>query len=265
MHQIGRPAAIDIATHASFTGMGAPRTRPIREAAHARPMPSSQHNDPDGHWRVHTTLITRLACRYHRPGRDMSALIRIGYLSLHEAATLRLPAEALTARIMKVMRRYALTQEIRSPEGRGGVSSGHRQLTLLGHCLLARARRDCVREGAEPLEAALFARVARRLGVSPAAVARTLKPAAHAEKSSGAPVARLDEARARRRLMTLAESVLGAQERVVFLAYHGAVGATPESLALTLGFSSGRVTLLKRSAHRKLAIAALGEGLKTGS
>ena len=92
-----------------------------------------------------------------------------------------------------------------------------------------------------------------------------LKPAAHAEKSSGAPVTRLDEARARRRLMTLAGSVLGAQERIVFLAHHGAGGATLENLALTLRLSSGRVILLERSARRKLAIAALGQGLKTGA
>ena len=262
MHKIGFQVESD--TSVLDPGSGLTGTREGRNPKAAR-----GSHDPGDHpaaaaelWRKHAQWISHLARRYqHQSGMDMSDLVSTGYLALHEGLSKRMPGENLPNHIEKMMRRHVRGQEGVATEREGAMPAAHRQIALLGQWLLAGARRDCAREGMEPTEMTLFARIGHRLDLPAAAVARALHRTGRGQVTIASSVARLDEARARRRLIRLTESVLGARERAVFLARYDAAGTPIENLALAMGLSPDRVTVLEHSARRKLAIAAYGEGL----
>jgi hypothetical protein len=142
---------------------------------------------------------------------------------------------------------------------RSGALRDIARQTLSGSAvsLLAEARNACRREGVSATRRELFARVAKRVGLSQAEVARRLDGDIPRDS-----VAFALEAAARRHnqdaVARLAITILGARERDVFMARRDArpddVGALHQ-LAADLGLSVERIYELEASARRKLAVA----------
>jgi DNA-directed RNA polymerase sigma subunit (sigma70/sigma32) len=163
--------------------------------------------------------------------------------------------------------------------------------------LLAEARRSCHREKVEPTESELCDRIGRRIGLTGDEVARSMRLmqggtlSLHAENQGGGGasrledtladdaaspeddvILRLDHAKARKRIATLAQEILGERERVVFLSR--CMSDSDEvthldSLAERFGVTRERVYQLEASAKRKIAVALTQEGygdfLRTGA
>ena len=126
-----------------------------------------------------------------------------------------------------------------------------------GDRLLAEARDACRREGVAATRRELLMRVAKRVGLPQAEVARGLSGALRREGAAavfGGYAAR----RPRDSVWRLAAAILGTREREVFLARRVARPddvAALHALAAGLGLSVERVYELEASARRKLARA----------
>jgi RNA polymerase sigma factor (sigma-70 family) len=247
-------------------------------------------------WESHSKLVVGVASRYRRSGIELSDLVGAGHLGLHTAIARfdpareqnRLAAYAagwIRWHILDYIRRN--TALVRLPE-----SQGHRQLSQMTSRLLADARRLCLRDGVEPTDEELCHRIAARVGLEPAEVASSLRLLQsgtlsldhHREDSSseftlGATlvddnatseddhILRLDQEKARHRVLQLADEVLSDRERIVFLArcmtrHEAAVPLA--ALAARLGISRERVHQLAESARRKIAATLLSEGYAAG-
>jgi hypothetical protein len=126
-----------------------------------------------------------------------------------------------------------------------------------GDLLLAEARNACRRDGVPATRRELFARIAKRIGLSQAEVARRLDGDF---RRSGVATAREVAGRQHDQdaVARLATTILGVRERDVFLARRDARPddvAALHLLASGLGVSVERVYELEASARRKLAVA----------
>jgi RNA polymerase sigma-32 factor len=241
-------------------------------------------------WESHSKLVVAVARQYRRPDLEMTDLVGAGHLGMHAAIEgfdpdrfdSRLSTYAIRwirHYIQDYIRRHAFP--VRPPG-----SLAHRQLFRATGRLFADARRACHREGIEASDGELCARVGARIGLPGDEVAQCLSlargdtlrldasdtdtppfddrlatPEASPEE---AVILRLDHAKLRRRILALAQEILGERERKVFLARcmtddEGAVHL--ESLAGELGVTRERVHQLEASAKRKIANALMHDGL----
>jgi DNA-directed RNA polymerase sigma subunit (sigma70/sigma32) len=160
-------------------------------------------------------------------------------------------------------------------------TTAHRQLTRWGARLFDEARRDCQRERAPATETELCTRVGRRIGLSADEVARSRLTQSGAtvtvdmlagfgvdtdgedRTAEDSVIRRLDHEKLRRRVLALAESVLGERERAVFLA-RCMTGHRPivqlDALAARFGVSRERIYQLEGSARRKIVTALGSDG-----
>jgi hypothetical protein len=126
-----------------------------------------------------------------------------------------------------------------------------------GDRLLAEARDACRREGVAATRRELLMRVAKRVGLPQAEVARGLSGALRRE-GAAAVFGGFATRRPRDSVWRLAAAILGTREREVFLARRVARPddvAALHALAAGLGLSVERVYELEASARRKLARA----------
>jgi DNA-directed RNA polymerase sigma subunit (sigma70/sigma32) len=161
-------------------------------------------------------------------------------------------------------------------------TTAHRHLARWGTRLFDEARRDCQRERVPATETELCTRVGRRIGLSADEVARSRVTQTgatvavdmlsgfgsdadgedHAAEDSV--IRRLDHEKLRRRVLALAESVLGERERAVFLA-RCMTGNRPvvqlDALATRFGVSRERIYQLEGSARRKIVTALGSDGI----
>ncbi len=154
----------------------------------------------------------------------------------------------------------------------------HRQLARSGGQLFAEARRACQREQVEPTEMELCARVGSRVGLSADEVARSRRAGSSVaveldedtpidSGDAGTPeddaIQRLDREKLRRRILTLADTILGQREREVFLARcmtgEGPISRLDE-LGARFGVSRERIYQLESSARRKMITVLRQEG-----
>jgi len=127
-------------------------------------------------------------------------------------------------------------------------------LAGLADRLLADARSACRREGVAATRWELFARVAKRIGLSQAEVARGLERAIRRDGVAAASAVGGGR-RLRDPVARAATTILGAREREVFLARRAARPddvAALRQLAAGLGVSVERIYELEASARRKL-------------
>ena len=234
-------------------------------------------------WMSHAKLVAAIAAKFHNTAIDRDDLIAAGQLGLHTAimrfdltrADIRLSAYAahwIRGSILEYIRQNA--GPVRMPE-----SKAHRQLALSAPRLIEDAKKQCVREGAEPTESALYMRVGRRLGLTEAEVAKGLGLmhgagtslnagyGAEGEESDirddSAPtdddvIERMDHARLRAHLRVLASETLGEREREIFLRRVMADSEPVPSLedfAASFGVTAARVHQIEGSARRKIALA----------
>ena len=245
-------------------------------------------------WESHSKLVVGIASRYRHAARvDFLDLVGAGHLGLH-AAISRFDPDRFDTRLSAYAVswiRWHIQDYLSRNAGpvRLPASSPYRQLQQIGLRLLAEARRSCERDGAEPSEAELHERVGRRIGLAADEVAACLRlvqggsvslhtsgtsattaapPLADTLADSNAAseddvILRLDHAKARKRILALAEEILGERERAVFFARcmtDSDEVAHLAALAKELGVSPERVYQLEASAKRKIAIALAGEG-----
>jgi hypothetical protein len=126
-----------------------------------------------------------------------------------------------------------------------------------GDRLLAEARDACGREGVAATQGELLMRVAKRVGLPQAEVARGLSGALRRE-GAAAVFGGFAARRPRDSVWRLAAAILGTREREVFLARRATRPndvAALHALAAGLGLSMERVYELEASARRKLARA----------
>ena len=243
-------------------------------------------------WESHSKLVIAIASRHRHAKVEFLDLVGAGHLGLH-AAIARFDPERFETRLSSYAIgwiRWYIQDYLRRNAGpvRLPGSSAHRQLMQLGPRLYADARRSCERERVAPTESELCDRIGGRIGLSGDDVARSLQlirggtVSLNAEASGGATaqaldetladgnaaseddvILRLDHAKARKRIISLAEDILGERERTVFFAR--CMVDTDEvthlaTLALRLGVSPERVYQLEASAKRKIATALAQEG-----
>lgn len=151
------------------------------------------------------------------------------------------------------------SRDAHAASARSGALRDIARQTLSGSAdlVLAEARNACRREGVSATRRELFTRVAKRIGLSQAEVARRLDGDIRRDFIAAEPEAaglrQHQDAVAR-----LATTILGARERDVFLARRDARPddvAALHRLAAGLGLSVERVYELEASARRKLAMA----------
>lgn len=243
-------------------------------------------------WESHSKLVVAIANRYRNLNIDLLDLIGAGHLGLH-AAIGRFDPDRFESRLSSYAIgwiRWYIQDYIRRNSGpvRLPASNAHRQLVQMRGRLLAEARRSCQRERVDPTEGELCERIGRRIGLPGDEVARSMRLiqggalSLHAEQSGddGAPaledmladdaaspeddvILRLDHAKARKRIATLAQEILGERERIVFLArcMSDSEDVTHlDSLAERFGVSRERVYQLEASAKRKISTALAQEG-----
>ena len=243
-------------------------------------------------WESHSKLVVAIATRYRRRNIELVDLIGAGHLGLHTAIA-RFDAERFETRlatyaigwirsyIQDYIRRNAAP--VRLP-----ASAAHRQLARSARRLFADARRSCERENVDATEAELYARIGRRLGLDADEVASSLRLihdgalrfegegtdatgaanlketlASERDSPEDDVIHRLDQAKARKRIMQLVDQILGERERAVFLARcmrdDGEV-VHLETLAQQFGVSRERVSQIEASAKRKIAMVLAQEG-----
>jgi len=214
-------------------------------------------------WQSHGKFVIAVARQYQRPDLPMADLVGAGHLGLHAAieafdpdhSEVRLAEHALDL-IRKSIEDYVARHS--------GVDSATptpvQQLMRSAARLFDDARRACQRDGSEPTDALLCARVGARVGLPAEEVAKWLPLA----RIAVAPVQQMDDAALRRRMLALSEEILGARERTVFVARcltdRRRVRRT-ESLASELGVTRERICELEGSARRKIAAALARDGL----
>ena len=242
-------------------------------------------------WESHSKLVIGIAGRYRHAKIEFLDLVGAGHLGLHTAIS-RFEPDRYHTRLSTYAIgwiRWHIQDYLQRNSGpvRLPASAGHRQLMQMGARLVAEARRNCERERVDPTEHELCERIGRRIGLSGDEVASSLQlirggsislnvqptgdmgPAlqdtlADANAASEDEVIlRLDHAKARKRIVDLAEEILGERERTVFFArcmIDSEEIVHLASLAAQLGVSPERVYQLEASAKRKIATALAGEG-----
>lgn len=237
-------------------------------------------------WQAHHRLVVSVANRHRRAGIEIADLIGAGQLGLH-AAIVRFDPDGFPGRLSTYAVpwiRWYIRDHINRNTGpvRLPSTAAHRQLARWGTLLFDEARRACVRERVAPTEMELCARVGRRIGLSADEVARShhamtggaiqvdTLPAMGADADADDPapedaaIRRLDQDKLKRRVLALADSILGERERVVFLA-RCMTGDKPivqlDALASRFGVSRERIYQLEGSARRKIMTALGDEGL----
>jgi RNA polymerase sigma factor (sigma-70 family) len=227
----------------------------------------------------HTKLVVAIARQFHRPGLSMNELVAAGHLGLRaaiESFDPDRPGTRLSSYAAGWIRDHIQDHIRRNvPRGEAPDSAAQEQLLRAANRLLADARRSCQREGVEPTDAELCARVGARIGLAAEQVARSLGlgggdaatagevPAEPAPRE-GAEILRPDQARLRRRVQALTEQILGERERKVFLACSVADSSRArarDSLASELGVTRERVYQLEASARRNIAAALAHDGI----
>jgi RNA polymerase sigma-32 factor len=239
-------------------------------------------------WMSHGKLVASIAAKFRRPGIDHDDLINAGHLGLH-TAIMRFDTDRFDSRLSSfatVWIRWYINDYIRRNSGpvRLPESKAHRQLAQSGPRLLVEARKACEREGVDPTESELHARIGHRLGLTADEVARGLRLLQGARQSlhsdddgeehetsltdHAAPTAddiheRMDHQRLRVRIRTLGNEVLGERERTVFFARSMADSdqvPSLEAFAERFGVSTTRVHQIEISARRKIAVALAASG-----
>ena len=245
-------------------------------------------------WMSHGKLVAAIAAKYRRSDIDHDDLINAGHLGLH-TAIMRFDTDRFDSRLAayaSVWIRWYITDYIRRNSGpvRLPESKAHRQLAQSGRRLLTEARKACEREGVDPTDSELHARIGSRLGLSADEVAHGMRLilgarlSLHAQddedgyeaglRDDAAPTAddlneRLDHERLRSRIRVLTNEVLGERERMIFLARSMADSdevPSLEAFAARYGVSTARVHQIEVSARRKIAasLAASGYAEVTG-
>jgi RNA polymerase sigma-32 factor len=233
-------------------------------------------------WQAHGRLVATVASRYRRAGIDIDDLIGAGQLGLH-AAIVRFDAERFPGRLSTYavpwIRWYVQDHVSRNAlPVRLPATVAHRQLARSGGQLFADARRACHREQVEPTEMELCARVGSRVGLSADEVASSRGGGGSTAVSLDEDMAidlgeaptpeddaiqRLDREKLRRRILTLADTILGQREREVFLE-RCMTGEGPilrlDELAARFGVSRERIYQLESSARRKIITVLQQEG-----
>ena len=236
----------------------------------------------------HGKLVAAIAAKYRRSDIDHDDLINAGHLGLH-TAIMRFDTDRFDTRLSAyaaVWIRWYINDYIRRNSGpvRLPESKAHRQLAQSGGRLLIEARKACEREGVDPTDSELHERIGRRIGLSADEVAQGLRliqgarTSLHAQddneghelslRDDAAPTAddiheRMDHERLRRRIMTLANEVLGERERQIFLARSMANSdqvPSLEAFAGKFGITTTRVHQIEVSARRKIAVALAASG-----
>ena len=242
-------------------------------------------------WESHSKLVVAIANRYRRFNIELLDLIGAGHLGLH-AAIARFELDRFETRLSTYATgwiRWYIQDYIRRNKGpvRLPESTGHRQLAQMGDRLVADARKACMRERVEATDTEICERISRRIGLPADEVARSLRTingatlSLHAQDgdddgpsladtladdsacSESDVILRLDYAKARKRVLALADEILGERERTVFLArcmIDTDEMVHLESLAGRFGVSRERVYQLEASAKRKIATALTREG-----
>jgi RNA polymerase sigma factor (sigma-70 family) len=237
-------------------------------------------------WHACHGLVASVAQRHRRTGIELADLIGAGQLGLH-AAIVRFDPDRFAGRLSTYAVpwiRWYIQDHISRNTGpvRLPSTTAHRQLTRWGARLFDEARRDCQRERVPSTEMELCTRVGRRIGLSADDVARrrltqtgatvavdTLPDfGGDANRDDHTPedsvIRRLDHEKLRRRILALAESVLGERERTVFLA-RCMTGNRPivqlDTLAARFGVSRERIYQLEGSARRKIVTALGSDGI----
>ncbi|HTZ72195.1 MAG TPA: sigma-70 family RNA polymerase sigma factor [Acetobacteraceae bacterium] len=243
-------------------------------------------------WESHSKLVVAIASRYRHQNVDLLDLIGAGHLGLH-AAIDRFDPERFESRLSSYAIgwiRWYIQDYVTRNSGpvRLPGSNAHRQLMQLRGRLLAEARRGCLRDQVEPTDSELCDRIGRRIGLPADEVARSMRLmqggslSLHTDQpnETGAMplenlltdeatspeddvILRLDHAKARKRIATLTQELLGERERIVFMARcmnDSDDVARLDALAAQFGVSRERVYQLEASAKRKIATALTQEG-----
>lgn len=243
-------------------------------------------------WESHSKLVIAIANRYRTGNIDLLDLVGAGHLGLH-AAIDRFNPEQFDNRLSTYAVgwiRCFIQDYIRRNAGpvRLPSSTAHRQLVRLRGRLVADARLSCQRERVEPSDSEVYERIGRRIGLTGDEVACSMRlmqggsVSLHADPGSDTNlprledtlpdhtacseddvILRLDHAKARKRIVSLTQEILGERERAVFLAR--CMRDTDEiahldSLAQQFGVSRERIYQLEASAKRKIATALAREG-----
>ena len=229
-------------------------------------------------WQAHYGLVAAVASRFRRCGLEMADLIGAGQLGLHAAIVRfdpdRFPGRLSTYAVPWI--RWYIQDHVNRNKGpvRLPSTTPHRQLARWGARLFEEALRDCHRERIPATELELCMRVGRRIGLPPEEVARTRHTIAGAAVPVDAldtvaiedddlivedsVIRRLDQEKLRRRVLDLADKVLGERERAVFIA-RCMTGSRPvvqlDALAARFGVSRERIYQLESSARRKIMTA----------
>jgi RNA polymerase sigma factor (sigma-70 family) len=236
-------------------------------------------------WNACHALVASVAQRHRRSAIELADLIGAGQLGLH-AAIVRFDPDRFAGRLSTYAVpwiRWYMQDHISRNTGpvRLPSTTAHRQLTRWGARLFDEARRDCQRERVPTTETELCTRVGRRIGLSADEVARSRLTQSGAtvtvdmlagfgvdadgedRTAEDSVIRRLDHEKLRRRVLALAESVLGERERAVFLA-RCMTGHRPivqlDALAARFGVSRERIYQLEGSARRKIVTALGSDG-----
>ncbi|MEJ0016010.1 MAG: sigma-70 family RNA polymerase sigma factor [Acetobacteraceae bacterium] len=279
-----------IRTQLNWSNLTAERERELLRTCQRAPDEASRRAALIELWESHSKLVIAIASRYRQTGIELADLIGAGHLGLH-AAIARFDIGRFESRlgtyavgwirwhIQDYIRRNAAP--VRLP-----ATSGHRQLAQMSSRLFADARQSCQRDSIEPTERELCERIGQRIGLSADDVARSMRliTGASASLPSTGPTAgqdvvdrlpandaspeddvilRLDHAKARKRILVLAQEILGERERAVFL--ERCMGDSEdvthlETLAQRFGVTRERICQLEASAKRKIATALAQEG-----
>jgi RNA polymerase sigma-32 factor len=243
-------------------------------------------------WESHSRLVVALARQYSRSGVAMVDLVGAGQLGMH-AAIEHFDPDRFDCRLSTYAARwirYYIQDYIRRSAFplRLPASTAFRQLFRSTRRLFADARRQCERDGVEPTDAELHARVGARIGLSGEDVGLCLRLArgevlsldgrfgetearglqnrlaAPEATPEEAVILHLDHAKLRARVVALCKEVLGERERKVFFARCLAGDEGPRHrtiLAAELGVSRERIYQLEASAKRKIITALAHDGL----
>ena len=241
-------------------------------------------------WESHSKLVVAIATRYRRSGIELLDLIGAGHLGLYSAIA-KFDTSRTETRLSSFATswiRWSVTDHIRRNTSimRLPESNMHRRLFSMREKLTSDARMSCIRDGVEQSEDELHERIGHRIGMSGSEVGKSLRLVSggvlslHRTDADVRPaledtlpddtagteddvILRLDRAKARRRVIELADEILGERERAVFLARCMADRDEPvplEVLATHFGVSRERIHQLENSGRRKIATALTNEG-----
>ncbi len=241
-------------------------------------------------WESHSKLVVAIASRYRRTGAELLDLVGAGHLGLHNAIS-RFDLDRPDTRLASYAAgwiRWSITNHIRRNAGmvRLPETQACRQLAQMGGKLIHHARLRCIQEQVDPTDQNICERIGAQIGMDPVDVQRSLRllhggvVSLHRDDDSDGPnladtladedgvseddvITRLDHAKLRRRMLELADEVLGERERAVFLLRCLRQGKPPvrlEAMAERFGVTRERVHQLETSAKKKIAAALISEG-----